>query len=118
MDQLLNLVWSLASELKSVKEELNEVKSAGTAIVAKPPEIIEPWAHIEEVKREVPYKVIPIESIIRDESYVNLRDAPNGWIKKIYRWLWRTFPNKKLATEYLDAAKKRNPWQQYDIFPV
>lgn len=124
MDQLIDLVAWLATEVKNMKQELNEVKS--WAITPKGPEIISPeeWEYQEkfrwwfwsvEAKRETPYKVIPIEAIIRDESYL---DPSRQWMKKIYRWIGKTFPNKKLATEYLEAAQKRNPGQQYDIFPV
>lgn len=121
MDQLIDIVAWLATEIKNIKQEINEVKS--WAIVPQKPEVLEPWEYqgmvwwraTIEVKREVPYKVIPIEAIIPDEWYL---DPLRQWMKKIYRGIGKTFPNKKLATEYLEAAKKRNPWQQYDIFPV
>ena len=121
MDQLIALVWGLANELKNVKQELNDVKSWN--IVPQWPEVVsaEDYAKMNEpqkvieVARETPYKVIPIESIIRDEWYL---DPSRQWIKKIYRWLWRTFKNKLEATNYLEWVKKHNPWTQYDIFPV
>ena len=134
MDQLIDLVASLTTELKNVKQELNEVKSNKTSntIELEMPQVIEPWDKAMDeleynqkfrgsiwwavtMQRETPYKVIPIESIIRDESFV---DPNRQWIKKIYRGMWRTFPNKKLATEYLERVQKANPGQQYDIFPV
>jgi len=128
MDKLIDLVAWLATEVKNMKQELNEVKSWNIQPqVEIIPEVISAedmeyqkkfqwwlWWSVE-VKRETPYKVIPIESIVRDESYL---DPSRQWIKKIYRWIGKTFPNKKLATEYLEAAQKRNPGQQYDIFPV
>ena len=134
MDQLIDLVASLTTELKNVEAELNEVKSNKTSneLELEMPQVIEPWDKSMEdieynkkfrggiwwtvtIQRETPYKVIPIESIIRDESFV---DPSRQWIKKIYRGMWRTFPNKKLATEYLERVQKSNPGQQYDIFPV
>lgn len=121
MDQLIALVWGLANELKNVKQELNDVKAWN--IVPQWPEVVssEDYAKMNEpqkvveVVRETPYKVIPIESIIRDEWYL---DPAHQWIKKIYRWMWRTFKNKLEATNYLEWVKKHNPWTQYDIFPV
>lgn len=121
MDQLIALVWGLANELKNVKQELNDVKAWN--IVPQWPEVVsaEDYAKMNEpqkvveVVRETPYKVIPIESIIRDEWYL---DPARQWIKKIYRWMWRTFKNKLEATNYLEWVKKHNPWTQYDIFPV
>lgn len=111
IDQLISLVWWLANELKNVKQELNEVKQMKQP-AKEPDEIIEPAKPIE---RETPYKVIPIEKIVRDESFLD----PNlQWVKKIYMWIWRTFKNKRDAVDYLERMKKTNPWMQYDIFPV
>lgn len=129
MDQLINIVTWLANEVKNMKQELAEVKSWTTT---QAPEVIQPWDNAMDeleynkkfkwgiswavtVQRETPYKVIPIESIVRDMSYL---DPKYQGIKKIYRWIGKTFPNKKLATEYLERAQRMNPWTQYDIFPV
>lgn len=116
-----------------MKQEIADVKAnANTTLEIAAPEVIQPWDKtMEEIEynkkfrggiwwvitkqRDVPYKVIPIESIVRDEWFV---DPWRQWVKKIYRGMWRTFPNKKLATEYLDRVQKANPWTQYDIFPV
>ena len=120
MDQLINLVTWLATEMKTIKQDVDNLKNQSIKPEAlKPDEIIEPdKSSIWQVQRETPYKVIPIEKIVRDESYVNIKDAPNWWIKKIYMWIWRTFKNKADATAYLDRMKKSNPGQQFDIFPV
>lgn len=113
----------LATEMKNMKQDIDNLKSWQTTQI-KPEalnsdDIIEPDnSSIWNVQRETPYKVIPIQAIIRDESYVNIKDAPNGGMKKIYMWIWRTFRNKADATAYLDRVKKSNPGQQYDIFPV
>ena len=133
MDQLIDIVTSLASEVKNMKQEIADVKAnANTTLEISTPEVIQPWDKAMDdleynqkfrggiwwavtIQRETPYKVIPIESIIRDEWFV---DPNRQWIKKIYRGMWRTFPNKKLATEYLERVQKANPGQQYDIFPV
>lgn len=120
MDQLISLVSWLATEIKNIKQEVDDMKNQEIK-----PEALSPDAVIEsnessiwKVERETPYKVIPIQAIIRDEWYVNPADAPNGWVKKIYMWMWRTFKNKAEATAFLDRMKTSNPWQQYDIFPV
>jgi len=122
MDQLINLVAWLATEMKNIKQEVDNLKSwnvENKAEAIEPDSIIQPdQSSIWNVQRETPYKVIPIAAIRRDESYVNPKDAPNGGIKKIYMWIWRTFKNKAEATAYLDRVKANNPWQQYDIFPV
>lgn len=108
LDKLIDIVWSLADEMKSMKSEIDSLKWKKK----DEPIIIEP---LEEVKRETPYKVIPIQSIIRDEWYT---DPSMQWLKKIYMWLGKTFKNKEEASLYLDRMKRSNPWQQYDIFPV
>lgn len=122
MDQLISLVSWLATEIKNIKQEVDDIKKESNEIkpeALKPDAIIDPSeSSIWKVERETPYKVIPIQAIIRDEWYVNPADAPNWWIKKIYMWVWRTFRNKEEATAFLDRAKANNPWQQYDIFPV
>ena len=120
MDQLISLVTWLATEMKNIKQDVDNLKNKEIKQEALQPDaIIEPDnSSIWNVQRETPYKVIPIQAIIRDESYVNLKDAPNGGMKKIYMWIWRTFKNKAEATAYLDRVKKTNPGQQYDIFPV
>lgn len=114
MDQLLNIVTWLATEVKNMKQEIAEVKA--WAIVPQQPEVIEPVGWATEVQRPTPYKVIPIESIIPDEWYL---DPAHQWMtKKIYRWTGITFKTKAEAVEYLNRMQQRNPWQQYDIFPV
>ena len=114
MDQLLNIVTWLATEVKNMKQEIAEVKA--WAIVPQQPEVIEPTGWAIEVQRPTPYKVIPIESIIPDEWYL---DPGHQWMmKKIYRWTWITFKTKAEAVEYLNRMQQRNPGQQYDIFPV
>lgn len=120
MDQLISLVTWLATEMKTIKQDVDNLKNKEIKQEALQPDaVIEPDnSSIWNVQRETPYKVIPIQAIIRDESYVNLKDAPNGGMKKIYMWIWRTFKNKAEATAYLDRVKKTNPGQQYDIFPV
>lgn len=122
MDQLISLVSWLAAEIKSIKEDVDNLKNQDTTIkpeALKPDAIIEPDnSSVWNVQRETPYKVIPIQSIIRDEWYLNPADSPTGGVKKIYMWTGRTFKNKAEATAYLDRAKKANPGQQYDIFPV
>lgn len=122
MDQLISLVTWLATEMKSIKQDVDNLKSQDTTIkqeALKPDAIIEPDnSSIWKVERETPYKVIPIQAIIRDEWYLDPRYSPNNWMKKIYMWTGRTFRNKKEATDYLERAKKSNPGQQYDIFPV
>lgn len=129
MDQLLSMMAWLATEVKSMRQELDEVKANKAS---DKPKVIEPdSADAEEYeydkkfrtplngastdKREQPYKVIPIEAIRRDMSY---QDPRYQWIKKIYRWIGKTFPNKQLATEYLERAQRNNPGTQFDIFPV
>lgn len=123
-DELLSMVWTLVSELKSMKTEMEELKnktlSSSKAEEWEVLELRDKNELLEEIqkaaeKRETPYKVIPIQSIIRDESYM---DPSLQWIKKIYMWMWRTFKNKEEATKYLDRMKESNPWIQYDIFPV
>ena len=106
--------------MKTIKQDVDNLKNKEIKQEALQPDaVIEPDnSSIWNVQRETPYKVIPIQAIIRDESYVNLKDAPNGGMKKIYMWIWRTFKNKAEATAYLDRVKKTNPGQQYDIFPV
>lgn len=120
MDQLISLISWLATEIKNIKQEVDDMKNQEIKPEALNPDaVIEPnESSIWKVERETPYKVIPIQAIIRDEWYVNPADAPNGWIKKIYMWMWRTFKNKAEATAFLDRMKMSNPWQQYDIFPV
>lgn len=113
----------MATEVKTIKQDVDNLKKWETQQIKpealNPDDIIEPDnSSIWNVQRETPYKVIPIAAIRRDESYVNIQDAPNGGMKKIYMWIWRTFRNKAEATAYLDRVKKNNPWQQYDIFPV
>lgn len=116
LDQLLDIVGWLATEIKTMKEEINSIKQAGP-VESKQEWPLEWEIVIDEAKdkRETPYKVIPIQSIIRDEWYV---DPAMQGLKKIYMGMWRTFKNKKDATDYLDRMKKTNPGQQYDIFPV
>lgn len=97
--------------MKTMKQELDEVKNE-KQLPAPTKEVIELK---DEPKRETPYKVIPIEKIVRDESFV---DPRLQWVKKIYMWIWRTFKNKAEAVDYLERMKKANPWMQYDIFPV
>lgn len=123
MDQLISLVTWLATEMKNIKQDVDNLKIWQQTQIK--PEALKPDAVIESdsssiwnVQRETPYKVIPIASIIRDESYVNINDAPNWWVKKIYMWIWRTFKNKAEAVAYLERVKQSNPGQQYDIFPV
>ena len=122
MDQLISLVTWLATEMKNIKQDVDNLKNWQTEIkqeALNPDAVIEPDnSSIWNVQRETPYKVIPIASIIRDESYVNISDAPNGGMKKIYMWIWRTFKNKAEAVAYLERVKQSNPGQQYDIFPV
>jgi len=113
----------LATEMKNMKQDIDNLKSWQQTQIKpealNPDDIIEPDnSSIWNVQRETPYKVIPIAAIRRDESYVNIQDAPNGGMKKIYMWIWRTFKNKAEAVAYLDRVTKSNPGQQYDIFPV
>lgn len=96
LDKLIDIVWSLADEMKSMKSEIDSLKWKKK----DEPIIIEP---LEEVKRETPYKVIPIQSIIRDEWYT---DPSMQWLKKIYMWLGKTFKNKEEASLYLDRMKR------------
>lgn len=94
-----------------MKEEIAEVKSWA---VAPEPQLIAPEDAYREVPRAQPYKVIPIDKIIPDAG----KPEEPGAIKKIYQWIWRTFKSKDEAMNYLAAVQKRNPWMQYDIFPV
>lgn len=123
MDQLINLVSWIVSEMKTMKQDIDNLKDWQQTQIKEealnPDAIIEPDdSSIWNVQRETPYKVIPIQAIVRDMSYLNIADAPNWGVKKIYMWIWRTFKNKAEATAYLDRMKKSNPGQQYDIFPV
>lgn len=118
MDQLINLVSWLANEMKNIKQEVDNIKNWNKTEAIEPDAVLQLDSSVWNVQRETPYKVIPIAAIRRDEWYVNPKDAPNGGIKKIYMWTWRTFRNKAEATAYLDRVKANNPWQQYDIFPV
>lgn len=113
MDQLLNIVTWLATEIKNMKTEIAEVKSSASAV--QEPSVIEPLDMDEPVVRNEPYKVIPIESITVDEWWVNPMEPK---MKKVYRGIWRTFKSKAEALKYLDAVQARNPGQKYDIFPV
>lgn len=115
MDQLLNLVWWLVNEMKEMKWDIEKLKWEQNEweVVELKDEENQEDIHFEQ--KEAPYKVIPIEKIVRDESFI---DPSLQGEKKIFMGRWQTFKNKKDAIAYYERVTKNNPGIQYDIFPV
>jgi len=113
MDQILWAINTLAGELKTMKTEIQELKS-WQQIVPKDT-AVQPDAVIDTSTShlETPWKVVQIEKIVEDESFVWEHRS-----KKIYSGLGRTFKNKAEASAYYDRVTKNNPWAKYDIYPV
>lgn len=115
LDQLLNLVGWLVKGMEEMKDRIDVLeKWNNNTIVATEEKPVEVKDVVEQI-RETPYKVVQVQSVWIDESY---EDPMRRWEFKVYSWLWKTFKNKQMAMEYLERAKKQNPWVQYDIFPV
>lgn len=121
-DSLKDMLGTLISEIKTMKEEINELKNNKWQVIDsnEVPLELKDQNDINKMfkdlpTRETPYKVMTIQSVIQDESYV---DPSLGWVKKIYTWLGKTFKNKEEAFAYVERMKSLNPWQQYDVFPV
>ena len=115
LDQLLNLVGWLVKGMEEMKDRIDVLeKWNNNTIVATEEKPVEVKDVVEQI-RETPYKVVQVQSVWIDESY---EDPMRRWEFKVYSWLWKTFKNKQMAMEYLERAKKQNPWIQYDIFPV
>lgn len=115
LDQLLNLVGWLVKGMEEMKDRIDVLeKWNNNTIVATEEKPVEVKDVVEQI-RETPYKVVQVQSVWIDESY---EDPMRRWEFKVYSWLWKTFKNKQMAMEYLERAKKTNPWVQYDIFPV
>lgn len=115
LDQLLNLVGWLVKGMEEMKDRIDVLeKWNNNTIVATEEKPVEVKDVVEQI-RETPYKVVQVQSVWIDESY---EDPMRRWEFKVYSGLWKTFKNKQMAMEYLERAKKQNPWIQYDIFPV
>lgn len=115
LDQLLNLVGWLVKGMEEMKDRIDVLeKWNNNTIVTTEEKPVEVKDVVEQI-RETPYKVVQVQSVWIDESY---EDPMRRWEFKVYSWLWKTFKNKQMAMEYLERAKKTNPWVQYDIFPV
>ena len=115
LDQLLNLVGWLVKGMEEMKDRIDVLeKWNNNTIVATEEKPVEVKDVVEQI-RETPYKVVQVQSVWIDESY---EDPMRRWEFKVYSGLWKTFKNKQMAMEYLERAKKTNPWVQYDIFPV
>lgn len=115
LDQLLNLVGWLVKGMEEMKDRIDVLeKWNNNTIVTTEEKPVEVKDVVEQI-RETPYKVVQVQSVWIDESY---EDPMRRWEFKVYSGLWKTFKNKQMAMEYLERAKKQNPWIQYDIFPV